>query len=426
MKRSVFNDENFFKAYSILERMEENAAVLIIATMDTKGREAEFLSQRLQELGIPVCILDGGIMGDSPFPVTVSRSEVAKRGGIDLAEVRRMKYQGEVLAVMQHGAIRCAQDLFRKGRIKGVIGLGGSMGTALATSVMRALPVGFPKIMISTAVSRNTRTYMGTKDIMMVNSICDLSGLNRITEQVLGNSARAMAGMVRGDPGIAPPSKSLITLSTLGTTNVCAQRVRHGLENRGKEVILFSTNGSGGEAMEEMIWEQGAEGVIDLSLHELMDQRFGGDYDAGPLRGSVAIQMGIPAVLVTGNMDFLATGPLSVAERQFPGRTYHVYNESVTFVRTKKRELEAVAFALALFCNEAKGPLSLIVPMEGFSSLDRKGGPFYDPEAIRVFVKALRYELDPAVPFYTLPCHINDPECAETILEVFEGLASPQ
>jgi uncharacterized protein (UPF0261 family) len=406
--------------------VQDESAVLIIATMDTKGREVEFLCRCFKELGIPVCTVDGGIMGDSPVPVTVSREEVARRGGADLSQVRKIRHQGEALSIMMDGAIRCAQGLSREGRIRGIIGLGGSMGTILATGVMRALPIGFPKIMVSTVASRNTRSYVGTKDIFMLNSICDLSGINRITEQVLRNCAHAMAGMVQNRIDIPASSKPLIAMSTLGTIDACAQRVRQSLENRGKEVVLFSTNGSGGEAMEEMLWEQGAEGVIDLSLHELMNQRFGGDHDAGPLRGSVAIQMGIPSVLVTGNMDFLAAGPMSAAEKQFPGRTLHAYSETVTFVRTKKRELEAVAVSLAQVCNEAKGPLSLVVPMGGFSSLDRKGGPFYDPEAIRVFVKVLRYELEPAIPFYTLPYHINDPESAETIMEVFEGLASPQ
>jgi uncharacterized protein (UPF0261 family) len=405
--------------------VEEEHAVLIVATMDTRSREVQYLVTCFEDLGITSLILDGGIMGESPYPVTVRREEVAQRGGISLTELRNMKHQGEALSVMAEGAVRCAQDLHRDGRFKGIIGLGGSLGTILATGVMRAFPVGFPKVMVSTAASRNTRPYVGTKDILMLNSICDLSGINRITERILRNSANAMAGMLEDSKVFPAPSKPLIVLSTLGTIDACAQRVRQSIESKGKEVVLFSTNGSGGEAMEEMLWEEGAEGVIDLSLHELMDHRFGGDYDAGPFRGSIAIQMGIPAVLVTGNMDFLATGPLPVAEKQFAGRTLHAHNEGITFVRTRKRELEAIAVVLGQFCNEAKGPLSLVVPMGGFSAFDRKGGPFYDPEAIRVFVKALKYELDSSVPFYTLPFHINDPECAETILEVFEGLASP-
>ena len=305
--------------------------------MDTKGNEVLYLGSWLKEFGIPFLTLDAGIMGESPFPVTISREEVALAGGMSLSEVRSMGHEGKALAVMVTGAIQWAKDLYQKGKIRGILGLGGSMGTTLGTGVMRAFPIGFPKVMISTMASRNTRAFVGTKDILMLHSVCDLAGINRITNKVLRNGALAIAGMARG-PLVSPlPSKPLVALSTLGTTEACAQKVRQYLESKGKEVVVFHTVGSGGEAMEEMIHEEEVEAVIDLSLHELVDHFFGGDYDAGPSRGSAALKKGVPTILVPGNIDFLVTGPLPTAERRFPGRIYHVHNAAITTIRSVPR-----------------------------------------------------------------------------------------
>ena len=388
-----------------------------MATLDTKGTEARYLLDCFGESGTPVLVLDAGILGEPPFPATFTREQVACAGGMSLAEVRSLGHEGKALSVMIAGATRYAQELHAEGRISGITCLGGSMGTTLGTGVMRTLPIGFPKIMISTMASRNTRPFVGTKDILMLHAVCDLAGLNRITRKVLRNGAAAMAGMVRGQATSPLPAKPLVVLSTLGTTETCSQTLRRSLEAQGKEVVVFHTVGSGGEAMEELIRGEEVEAVVDLSLHEVLDGLFGGDYDAGPNRGSTALRRGIPTIIVPGNTDFLVTGPLAVAEQRFPGRIYHVHNAAITCIRSEQREVEAVARRIAKMCNEAVGPVKVLVPAGGFSAFDRVGGPFHDPTATKLFGDSLRKYLHEAVPVETLPHHVNDPEFAEAILD---------
>lgn len=402
--------------------MENQNAVLLVATMDTKGQEILYLLSCFETLGIPVLTLDGGIMGESPFPVTIDREKVALAGGMPLSEVRALGHEGKALAVMITGAIQCAKDLYQEGKIMGIIGLGGSMGTTLGTSIMRTFPIGFPKVMISSMASRNTRAFVGTKDILMLHSVCDLSGINRITKKILRNGALALVGMVRETLDLSLPAKPLIILSTLGTIETCAAKVRKILESRGKEVVVFHTVGSGGEAMEEMIRGEEIEAVIDLSLNEIPNHLFEGDYDAGPNRGSAALQRGIPTLFVPGNIDFLATGPMKEAEKRFPGRIYHIHNAAITAVRTERMELEAVAQVLAQRCNAARGPFSILVPLGGFSVFDHQGDPFHDPEGPKVFGKALKKYLQAKGSMHLLPYHINDPEFAEAILGTLEQL----
>lgn len=402
--------------------LKNQNAVLLIATMDTKAQEVLYLLSCFETLGIPVLTLDGGMMGESPFPVTIHREKVALAGGMSLGEVRALGHEGKALAVMINGAIQWAKDLYQQGKIQGIIGLGGSMGTTLGTSVMRVLPIGFPKVMISSMASRNTRAFVGTKDILMLHSVCDLSGINRITKKILQNGALALAGMMREDFDYSLPTKPLNVVSTLGTIEPCAAKVRKNLESKGKEVVVFHTVGSGGEAMEEMIHEEEIEAVLDLSLNEIANHLFGGDYDAGPNRGSAALQRGIPTVLVPGNIDFLATGPIQEAERRFPGRIYHIHNAAITAVRTERTELEAVAQLLAHRCHAARGPFSILVPLGGFSVFDHQGAPFHDPEGPKIFGKTLERHLQPGASLHFLPYHINDPEFSEAVLRALEQL----
>lgn len=405
--------------------MDYSERVLLVATMDTKGREARYIEDCLNEVGIPAVILDAGIKGKPPALAGISREVVARAGGKTLAKVLRMGNEGEALDVMIKGAIQCAQDLYRQGKIRGIISLGGSMGTTLGSAVMRTFPVGFPKVMISTMASRDTRAFVGSKDILMLHSVCDISGLNRITNRVLRNGAMALAGMVQHAPEDVTSDKPLVFLSTLGTTEACVQSLREHLERHGKEVITFHTVGSGGKAMEEMIQDEDVGAVVDLSLHEIADHLFGGDYDAGPGRGSAALQKSIPTVLVPGNMDFLVTGPLKTAKERFPNRPYHKHNAAITAVRTDRKEMETLAQVIADLCNAAKGPWSVLVPLKGLSAFDSEQGPLYDPKALKIFSEALKRKLNTTSFLHLVPYHINDPEFAQAVIRVFEALMDP-
>lgn len=396
-------------------------SVLLVATMDTKGQEAAYLKSCFQQMGVPVIIMDAGIRGESPEPVDISREQVAESGGHTLTEVRNLGHESKALNAMISGALKLAQPLHRKGEISGVIGLGGSMGTTLATALMRAFPVGFPKVMISTMASRDTSAFVGTKDVMMLHSVCDLVGINRISARVLHNGAAAMAGMVQHVRDDSQTDKPMVIMSTLGTTEACAQSVRKALEKNGREVVIFHTVGAGGKAMEEMIEEEKVTAVIDLSLHEMMDHRFGGDYDAGPVRGTTALKKGIPTLLVPGNIDFIVTGPMETALKQFPGRPFHQHNAAITVVRSNPAEMQTLGSVIADICNQALGKWTMLIPMGGFSAFDSDGGPLPDEQARVSFADSVENQLKERSKVHRLPHHINDAEFAQKIIQILDG-----
>jgi len=400
----------------------QKPSVLLVATMDTKFREAGFIESCLKESGCAVKVMDAGIRGDSPVPVTITRHEVARAGGKTLSEIQSIGHEGEALNMMLMGACRIADEMIAKGAVSGVISLGGSMGTTLGTGVMRRFPIGVPKVMISTMASRDTRTFVGTKDILMLHAVCDLSGLNRFSRKILHNGAMALYGMVSRSRKDISSDKSMIFISTLGTTEKCVQEIRASLEKQGKEVVVFHTVGSGGRAMEELIASEPVEALVDLSLHEMADHRFGGDYDAGPDRGSVALKKGIPVVLVPGNIDFLVSGPLEQSLKDFPDRPYHVHNTAITVVRTTREEIESIARHVGDYCNAAPGPYTLVIPMKGFSAFDAIEGPLHDPQAPTCFVKALESQLSDTSRMHTLPYHINDSGFSAAVIEKLQEL----
>lgn len=391
-------------------------SVLLLATLDTKGEEAHYIRSCLLHMKLSITIMDGGIMGASPFEADISRIEVAEAGGMSLDEVLDIGHEGKSLDIMIKGAGQLAVTLFEEGKIQGVISLGGSMGTTLGTSVMRRFPIGFPKVMISTMASRDTHSFVGTRDILMLHSVCDLSGLNRITKKVLRNGAMAMAGMLNPEKVAISEDRPLVLISTLGTTEFCAQKIRRHLEDAGKEVVVFHTVGSGGKAMEEMMREEKVACVIDLSLHEIMDHHFGGDYDAGPQRGTVALKEGIPCILAPGNTDFLVTGSMEKAQKMFPNRPLHAHNSAITVVRSSPGEMEKAGKILAELCNGAAGPCEVLVPEKGFSAFDREESPLYNKKGREHFIEMLEKHLQQKNILTILPCHINDPEFFKAVL----------
>jgi uncharacterized protein (UPF0261 family) len=256
----------------------------------------------------------------------------------------------------------------------------------------------------------------------MLHAVCDLSGLNRFSRKILYNGAMALYGMVSRSRKDISSDKSMIFISTLGTTEKCVQEIRASLEKQGKEVVVFHTVGSGGRAMEELIASEPVEALVDLSLHEMADHRFGGDYDAGPDRGSVALKKGIPVVLVPGNIDFLVSGPLEQSLKDFPDRPYHVHNTAITVVRTTREEIESIARHVGDYCNAASGPYALVIPMKGFSAFDAIEGPLHDPQAPTCFVKALESQLSDTSRMHTLPYHINDSGFSAAVIEKLQEL----
>ena len=395
--------------------------VLLVATMDTKHVEVGYLVECLGDVGIEVMLMDVGILRDSPIPVSVGRERVAEAAGCRLEDIGRSGLEGEALDVMSTGAIRCAQELFREKRIQGILSLGGSMGTDIGTRVMRAFPVGFPKVMISTLASHDTRPFVKTKDIVMIPAVCDLSGLNRITERILTNAALAIAGMVKFARSYTDALRPLVLVTTLGTIEPCAIQVKKALERKGREVVIFHTTGTGGQAMEETIEREEVESLIDLSLQEIVAHLLGGEYDAGPSRGLAALEAGIPTVLVPGTFDFVVSGPLSMARKHFPNRHYHIHNAAITCVRTTHEDLVMLAKKIAGLCTSASAKTAIAVPLKGFSGFDQPGGPLYDPEGPRIFSEILKQELPANIDLSLLPYHIIDAQFAAALVRLTEG-----
>lgn len=392
---------------------------LLVATMDTKKDEAFYLKSCLADAGVDSLIMDAGIMGSGPRDgISVTRHEVARASGRTLNKIRSLSSEGEAMNLMVTGATHCALSMYGKNEISGIIGLGGSMGTTLGTGIMRSMPIGFPKMMISSVASRDTRPFVGTRDICMLYSVSDIGGLNRLTKQILKNGAYALAGMVSNNEEETEENLDdqthLVVLSALGTSEACVAGVRKKLSEKGIEVVTFHTTGSGGEAMEKMIREQKLSCVLDLSLHELIDHHFGGDYDAGPNRCKAILQTGVPTIFVPGNIDFLVTGPLDKAEKKFPGRRHHMHNAHITCVRTILDEVQQIGETVADLCNKSTGKAAVLVPQLGFSGLDREGAPLHNPDGPKVFADAVKKNLKKkgaaVVDTYleSVPCHIND------------------
>ena len=404
--------------------MEPRSTVLLVATMDTKGDEALYLSRCLEEADVRVLLMDVGILGESAIPAQISAREVAETAGWSLEQMRVIGNEGKALEIMIRGATERALSLYEARRIQGILSLGGSMGTDMGTSIMRAFPIGFPKVMISTLASSNTRPYVGTRDIMMLNAVCDISGLNRITERVLKNGALAVAGMAKAYSQYEKPLKPLVLLSTLGTTDSCSQGIKRALEREGREVVVFHTTGTGGKALEEMVLEEEVEVVIEISLTEMGNNLIGGDFDAGPTRGQTALEKGIPVIFVPGNTDFFSTGPLQFAKQRFPGRRYHIHNAAITAIRVEHTETVMVAERLAALCNAGKGPRVVIMPLGGLSSFDQPSGPFYDPEAPALFLEVLKKHLHPGTELNVFPYHVNDAAFVAEVVRMWQRLCS--
>jgi uncharacterized protein (UPF0261 family) len=396
----------------------------LIITLDTKEAEAKFVRQCLEEGGIDVRHLDASIRR-TVGGAEIGPDQVAMAAGRTIEEVRAIGHEGKCQAVMTEGAIKLARELHRKESLSGVIAVGGSMGTALATAVMRALPFGLPKVMISTMASGMTRGYVGTRDIVMFHSVADIAGLNTVTRSVFRNGALAVTGMARGYQPAAASGKPLIAISTLGTTERCANRVRTALDEKGFETVVFHTNGTGGLAMDEIVREQNVAVAVDLSLVEVMDFLYNGLLSAGPDRCKAALEKGVPVVFAAGNIDFMVAGPLEDAKTRFPGKRYHVHNAALTAVRTGEAELQKFAEHMAGLIAQAQGPVAFFVPLKGFSSHDSTEGHLHDPSLPPVFAAQLKKVMPKAAQVIELPQHINDPGFADAVIAQVITFARP-
>jgi uncharacterized protein (UPF0261 family) len=406
--------------------------VVIVGTLDTKGDELRLVRDVLAGQGLDTLVVDAGSVGPPAFKPDIDRAIVFQRAGTSWETVQARGDRGYAVGEAAKGVAAIVVDLIAQGTVQGIIGIGGSAGTTIGTAAMRALPFGLPKVMLSTLASGQTRPYVGGSDIVMVHTVADLAGLNRLTRTALENAALALAGMITlappcdvGDGG-PQPDRPLVAATMFGVTTPCVDRARRALEARGLEVVVFHATGVGGEAMEGLVRDGQVVGLLDLTTTELADELVGGVLSAGPERLEAGIRARIPQVVSTGALDMVNFGPRATVPERFAGRLFQVHNPSVTLMRTTAEESAELGRRMVSVLGRATVPLVLLIPRRGVSALDAPGQPFHDPAADAALFEALTRGLDghPWVRVVTRDEHINDPAFADAAVAELLALLS--
>jgi uncharacterized protein (UPF0261 family) len=397
--------------------------VALLGTLDTKGEEFGFLRQQIQASGVATLVIDAGVLDPPSILPDISRKEVARAAGDDIDQLVAQEDRGQSVDVMARGAARLLRRLFEQGRVHGLISLGGSAGTTIGTAAMRALPVGFPKVMVSTLASGNTRPFVGTKDILMLYPVLDIAGLNFISRRILSNAAAAIVGMVRQEQTESRPEKPVVAATMFGVTTPCVTKAREMLEARGYEVLVFHATGTGGQAMESLIADGAISAVLDITTTELADELVGGILSAGPDRLTAAGAAGIPQVVCPGAIDMVNFGPPESVPESFKHRLLYAHNPHVTLMRTTPQECAELGRITAEKLNRARGPVTFVMPLGGVSAVDAPGKPFYSPAAVAAYLDALKQNLKPGAQLVELDAHINDDAFAtEVVARLLENI----
>jgi uncharacterized protein (UPF0261 family) len=385
--------------------------VVLLGTLDTKGIEYAFLRERLRERGVEVLVVDAGIHEPVGIEPDISRQEVAHAGGADVEELAAAGDRGAAVTAMAAGAEQVVLRLHAEGKLAGILALGGSGGSSLATRAMRALPVGVPKLMVSTVASGDTRAYVGAVDVTMMYSVVDISGVNRVSARIMANAAGAIAGMVEATvPELE--AKPLIGATMFGVTTPCVTRARERLEELGYEVLVFHATGAGGESLEALARGGFLAGVLDTTTTELADRLVGGVFPAGPDRLEAAGAARVPQVVSLGALDMVNFGPRETVPPQFEGRNLYVHNPTVTLMRTTPAECAELGRTIGRKLSGAQGPTVLFMPLKGVSMIAVEGQAFYDADADAALFAALRETLADSVEVHEVDTDINDPEFA--------------
>jgi uncharacterized protein (UPF0261 family) len=389
------------------------ATVVLVGTLDTKGHEYAYLRDRLREHGVDVLLVDVGV------------NEPLVEPDIGREEAARVQYgdRGAAVEAMARGAEAVVSRLHEEGRLDGILALGGSGGTAIATQAMRALPVGVPKLMVSTMASGDTRPYVGAVDVTMTYSVVDIAGINAVSARILSNAAAAMAGMAKAAPPEAGEGRPLVGASMFGVTTPCVTAARERLEELGYEVLVFHATGTGGQSMEALMRGGFLTAVLDVTTTELADDLVGGVLSAGPDRLEAAGELGLPQVVSLGALDMVNFGPPDTVPERFRDRLFYEHNPTVTLMRTTPEECAELGRRIARKLNAARGPVTLFVPLRGVSMIAVEGQPFHDPEADEALLSALREELVPSVDVRELDTDINDAVFAAAMAERLHELA---
>jgi uncharacterized protein (UPF0261 family) len=399
------------------------ARVAVLGALDTKGAEFVFLKQQLAQHGVTPLVLDFGVMGDPPFAPDIGAAEVAAAAGADLAALRAANDRGAALAALGRGAAILLRRLYDEGQFVGAIGMGGGGGSSVIANAMRALPVGVPKLLVSTMASGDTRPYVGSRDITMMYSVVDVAGVNRISRRIIANAAAAIAGMASVDLPEAG-DKPLIAASMFGNTTQCVDRCRSIMDGRGFETLVFHATGVGGQTMESLIADGFFAGVLDITTTEWADELCGGVLSAGPTRLEAAASAGVPQVVVPGCIDMCNFGPRASVPARYADRLLYEWNPEVTLMRTTPEENARLGAIFAEKLNRATAPSHVLIPRKGFSILDSPGERFWNPQADAAFVQALKADLRPAIQVEELDMNINDSAFADRATDILLNMLS--
>jgi uncharacterized protein (UPF0261 family) len=391
-------------------------SVLLIGTLDTKGNEFAHVRDRLRNAGVAVTVVDAGVLGPPAFEPEISREAVFAAAGTTYAAVKEAGDRGKAVALAAQGVAKIAEQLHREGKLDGVMSLGGSAGTNIGSAAMRALPIGVPKLMVSTLASGQVQPYVGTRDVMMMYSVVDISGINRISRAVLDNAAAAMIGMARRQETAdrtQGTDKPIVTATMFGVTTPCVEAARKIIEAAGYEVLVFHATGAGGRTMEGLIRDGLVAGVLDITTTELADELAGGVLSAGPDRLTAAALKKVPQIVSVGALDMVNFGPPETVPEKYRGRRFHQHNPTVTLMRTTPEEMDRLGKEIAEKISAANGPTALLLPLRGVSAIDADGKSFWSPEADTALFQSIRNWVAPGVDVTELDLHINDPAFAE-------------
>ncbi len=387
------------------------ANIAVLGTLDTKGDEHAFVAEQIRRLGHEPILIDVGTLQPPTVTPDVTRQQVAAAGGVDLNQLSESRDRGKSIEAMSMAAPKLLARLVGQGRVDGVIALGGGGGTSIATAAMRALPIGIPKVMVSTLASGNTAPYVDVKDITMIPSLVDVAGLNRISRRVFAQAAAAVCAMADAKVNDGD-ERPLIVASQFGNTTDCVTECRQLLEEVGYEVLVFHATGIGGRAMESLIESGAVAGVLDITTTELADELVGGVLSAGPDRLSAAARCGVPAIVTPGCLDMVNFGPREGVPEQFRDRLFYQHNPQITLMRTTPVECEQLGRQIAEKLNESTAPVTLLIPTKAISIISAEGQCFYDPEADEALFAALKDNLRAEIPVIEAGCEINDPNFA--------------
>jgi len=395
--------------------------LLIIATLDTKGREAAYVKDCVQGLGIHAILMDVGTLGEPLTHPDITRVEIVEAAGNRFEDLTKENNRSIAIKAVQEGGAILARRMFEEGNLHGVFGMGGGTGTAIVTYIMRSLPFGLPKVVLSTVASRDTREYVGTRDIVMFHSVADILGLNEFMRLILGQASHAVCGMM--DKGSAiRKGKPMVAITAYGINSICAIQAEPLLQERGYEMIAFHANGCGGMAMEELIAEGMVAGVLDFTTHEIADEMFGGYCKGiGPSRLETAGKMGIPLVVVPGGLDNAVFSPFYPMPDRLKGRKRHPHD--IRFcVRMGPEEMRQFAQIIGEKLNRSKGRTHVLIPKKGWSEADKAGMELFDPKTDQIFVEELRKIITPKIPIEEIDFHISEPAFARRAVEILDHM----